>query len=182
MFEVSIWISATRCLLTYIILPFVFPIIGVSANDHAIGLPVSVIAVIADVASIRRFWRADHKYRWHYTALAGAIICAMLVLITGDLIDLSASRLRDADEGAPQGALVACRCSAAIAVRRRRRRRAASSSSASAVAGATTGAAARALGQALALDQPRRPGRAAPRWPASRRSVPSATRASTTTC
>jgi hypothetical protein len=87
-FEVSIWISATRCLLTYIILPFVFPIIGVSANDHAIGLPVSVIAVIADVASIRRFWRADHKYRWHYTALAGAIICAMLVLITGDLIDL----------------------------------------------------------------------------------------------
>jgi hypothetical protein len=87
-FEVSIWISATRCLLTYVILPFVFPIIGVSANDHAIGLPVSVVAVIADVASIRRFWRADHKYRWHYTALAGAIICAMLVLITGDLLDL----------------------------------------------------------------------------------------------
>jgi hypothetical protein len=87
-FEVSIWISATRCLLTYIVLPFVFPIIGVSANDHAIGLPVSVIAVIADVASIRRFWRADHKYRWHYTALAGAIICAMLVFIAGDLLDL----------------------------------------------------------------------------------------------
>jgi hypothetical protein len=87
-FEVSIWISATRCLLTYVILPFVFPIIGVSANDHAIGLPVSVVAVIADVASIRRFWRADHKYRWHYTALAGAIICAMLVLIAGDLYDL----------------------------------------------------------------------------------------------
>ena len=87
-FEVSIWISATRCLLTYIILPFVFPILGFTANDHAIGLPVSVVAVIADVASIRRFWRADHKYRWHYTALAGAIICAMLVLITGDLIDL----------------------------------------------------------------------------------------------
>jgi hypothetical protein len=87
-FEVSIWISATRCLLTYVILPFLFPIIGVTANDHAIGLPVSVVAVIADVASIRRFWRADHKYRWHYTALAGTIICAMLVLITGDLIDL----------------------------------------------------------------------------------------------
>jgi hypothetical protein len=87
-FEVSIWISATRCLLTYVILPFIFPIIGVSANDHAIGLPVSVVAVIADVASIRRFWRADHKYRWHYTALAGTIICAMLVLITGDLLDL----------------------------------------------------------------------------------------------
>lgn len=87
-FEVSIWISATRCLLTYIILPFVFPIVGVTANDHAIGLPVSVIAVIADVASIRRFWRADHRYRWHYTALATVIILAMLFLITGDLIDI----------------------------------------------------------------------------------------------
>jgi hypothetical protein len=86
--EVSIWISATRCLLTYVILPFVFPIIGVSANDHAIGLPISVVAVIADFMSIRRFWRADHKYRWHYTALAGTIITCMLVLIAGDLINL----------------------------------------------------------------------------------------------
>ncbi len=86
--EVSIWISATRCLLTYVILPFVFPIIGISANDHAIGLPVSVIAVMADVMSIRRFWRADHKYRWHYTALAGTIIACMLVFIAGDLISL----------------------------------------------------------------------------------------------
>jgi hypothetical protein len=88
-FEVSIYISAARCLLTYIVLPFIFPIIGVTASaTPAIGLPVSVIAVVADVMSIRRFWRADHKYRWHYTALAGAIICAMLVLITTDLIQL----------------------------------------------------------------------------------------------
>jgi hypothetical protein len=87
-FEVSIWISATRCLLTYVILPFIFPIIGISANDHAIGLPISVVAVIADFMSIRRFWRADHKYRWHYTAIAGTIICCMLVLITGDLVNL----------------------------------------------------------------------------------------------
>ena len=88
-FEVSIYISAARCLLTYIILPFVFPIIGVNTSaTPAVGIPVSVIAVVADVMSIRRFWRADHKYRWHYTALAGAIICAMLVLITTDLIHL----------------------------------------------------------------------------------------------
>jgi hypothetical protein len=86
-FEVSIYISAARCLLTYIVLPFIFPIIGISTSaTPAVGIPVSVIAVTADVMSIRRFWRADHKYRWHYTALAGAIICAMLVLITTDLI------------------------------------------------------------------------------------------------
>ena len=88
-FEVSIYISAARCLLTYIILPFVFPLIGVSTRaTPAIGLPVSFIAIAADVMSIRRFWRADHKYRWHYTALAGAIIVAMLVLVTIDITDL----------------------------------------------------------------------------------------------
>ena len=77
-FEVSIYISAARCLLTYIVLPFVFPIIGVSTSaTPAVGIPVSLVAVAADLMSIRRFWRADHKFRWHYTALAGAIICAM---------------------------------------------------------------------------------------------------------
>ena len=88
-FEVSIYISAARCLLTYIVLPFVFPIIGISTSaTPAVGIPVSLIAVTADVMSIRRFWRADHKYRWHYTALASAIICAMVVLIITDLVHL----------------------------------------------------------------------------------------------
>jgi len=86
-FEVSIWISATRCLLTYIVLPFVFPLIGVSTSaTPAVGVPVSLIAIGADVMSIRRFWRADHKYRWHYTALAGSIICAMVILVITDLL------------------------------------------------------------------------------------------------
>ena len=85
-FEVSIYISAALCLLTYIILPFVFPIIGVSTRATPwVGIPVSLIAVAADVMSIRRFWRADHRFRWHYTALAGAIIVAMLVLLSIDV-------------------------------------------------------------------------------------------------
>jgi hypothetical protein len=85
-FEVSIYISAARCLLTYIVLPFIFPIIGVSTRATPwVGIPVSLIAVAADYMSIRRFWRADHRFRWHYTALAGAIICAMLVLLAIDV-------------------------------------------------------------------------------------------------
>jgi hypothetical protein len=89
-FEVSIYISAARCLLTYIVLPFVFPIIGISTSaTPAVGIPVSLVAMTADVMSIRRFWRADHKYRWHYTVLASAIICAMVVLIITDLVNLA---------------------------------------------------------------------------------------------
>jgi hypothetical protein len=88
-FEVSIYISAARCLLTYIVLPFVFPIIGINTSaTPAVGIPVSLIAIAADLMSIRRFWRADHKYRWHYTVLAGSIITAMVVLIITDTVHL----------------------------------------------------------------------------------------------
>jgi len=88
-FQASVYLSAARCLLTYIILPFIFPIIGVSMRaTPVLGISISLVAIAADVASIRRFWRADHKYRWHYTALAGAIICAMVVLIVADTINI----------------------------------------------------------------------------------------------
>jgi hypothetical protein len=64
----------------------VVPIIGI-AGDIApvIGIVLGVVAIVANVASIRRFWRADHRYRWHYTALATVIIAAMVWLIVIDL-------------------------------------------------------------------------------------------------
>jgi hypothetical protein len=87
--EKSLVISMARCLLTYIVLPFVVPIIGI-AGDIApvVGIVLGVVAIVANVASVRRFWRADHRYRWHYTALAAVIILAMIWLIAIDLSTL----------------------------------------------------------------------------------------------
>jgi hypothetical protein len=87
--EKSLVISMARCLLTYIVLPFVVPIIGI-AGDIAplVGIVLGVVAIVANVASIRRFWRADHRYRWPYTALAMVIIVAMVWLIVIDLTTL----------------------------------------------------------------------------------------------
>ena len=87
--EKSLLISMARCLLTYIVLPFVVPIIGI-AGDLApvVGILLGGVAIVANVASIRRFWRADHRYRWHYTALATVIIVAMVWLIAIDLATL----------------------------------------------------------------------------------------------
>jgi hypothetical protein len=84
--EKSLVISMARCLLTYIVLPFVVPIIGI-AGDIApvVGIVLGGVAIVANVASVRRFWRADHRYRWHYTALAAVIIVAMVWLIAIDL-------------------------------------------------------------------------------------------------
>ena len=66
--ERSLLISMVRCLLTYIVLPFVAPLLGVGLGvAPLIGIPVGLVAIVANVASVRRFWRADHRYRWHYT-------------------------------------------------------------------------------------------------------------------
>jgi len=87
--EKSLLISMTRCLLTYVVLPFIVPLIGIAADIAPfIGVVLGLVAIVANVASIRRFWRAEHKYRWHYTALATVIILAMVWLIAIDLAEI----------------------------------------------------------------------------------------------
>ena len=87
--ERSLVISMARCLLTYVFLPFVAPILGVAGDvGPAIGLPVGLVAIGFNIASIRRFWRADHRYRWHYTALSSVVIVLLLWLVVGDAVSL----------------------------------------------------------------------------------------------
>ena len=87
--ERSLLISMVRCLLTYIVLPFVAPLLGIGLGvAPVIGILVGTVAIVANVASIRRFWRADHRYRWHYTALASLIIAMLVWLIVADVVEL----------------------------------------------------------------------------------------------
>jgi hypothetical protein len=90
--EKSLFISMARCLLTYIFLPFVAPILGfrLGAVAPVLGIVIGLVAIVANVASVRRFWRADHRYRWHYTALATVIVTLLVWLIVADLVDLLA--------------------------------------------------------------------------------------------
>jgi len=88
--ERSLLISMVRCLLTYIVLPFVAPLLGVGLGvAPVVGIVVGTVAIVANVASVRRFWRADHRYRWHYTALAGVIVAMLVWLIVVDLVELA---------------------------------------------------------------------------------------------
>jgi uncharacterized membrane-anchored protein len=89
--ERSLLISMVRCLLTYIVLPFVAPVIGVGLGvTPVVGVVVGTVAIVANVASVRRFWRADHRYRWHYTALASVIVVLLTWLIVVDIAELLA--------------------------------------------------------------------------------------------
>jgi hypothetical protein len=85
-FSTSVLVSATRCILTYLVLPFVLPLVGVAKGvGPAIGIPIGIVAIACNIATIRRFWAADHRYRWAYTALAVTVIVLLAVLLVEDL-------------------------------------------------------------------------------------------------
>ncbi len=88
-FQTSILVATFRCLLMYIVFPFVLPLIGVASGVGPwIGLPISVLAIVAITMSIRRFWRADHSKRWHYTVIGTAVIGFLMFLIVSDLAEI----------------------------------------------------------------------------------------------
>jgi hypothetical protein len=88
-FQTSLMVATVRCLLMYIVFPFVLPLVGVASQVGPwIGLPIGLVAVVAIVMSIRRFWRADHSKRWHYTIFGGVVICFLAVLIVQDLLEI----------------------------------------------------------------------------------------------
>ena len=89
LFSQSILISGIRCLLTYLIFPFIFPIVGVTSGiGSTIGLIVGTIAIVANIFSIRRFHKADHKYKWPVSALNAGVIVLLVILIAFDANNL----------------------------------------------------------------------------------------------
>lgn len=89
-FQKSLAVTACRCIIMYIVLPFVLPIVGVASGvSPAIGLVIGFLAIVSIIYSIRRFWRANHSKRWHYTIFASVIIAFLLYLSVKDIIDLT---------------------------------------------------------------------------------------------
>jgi hypothetical protein len=89
-FTVSILLSGTRCLLSYILLPIVLPAVGLARGvGPAIGIPIGVLALVFDYLGMRRFWLADHHRRWAFSALyavVGTMVAALLVVDIAHLI------------------------------------------------------------------------------------------------
>lgn len=85
-FQKSLFISASRCLLMYIVFPFVLPVVGIARGvGPYIGVAIGLLAMVSIVYSIRRFWRADHSKRWHYTVFGTVIIGFLIYLTVEDL-------------------------------------------------------------------------------------------------
>ncbi len=88
-FQTSMMVAAVRCVLMYLVFPFVLPAIGIAKGvGPAVGLAVNTIAMVCIVMSMRRFFRADHPKRWHYAAIGGSVLVLLVYLAVVDIVDL----------------------------------------------------------------------------------------------
>jgi uncharacterized membrane protein len=88
-FSSSVLVSGIRCTLAYVVFPWLLPALGLASGvGPALGLVIGPVAIAFNVASIRRFQASGHRWRWHVTALNGAVIVLLLVLLAMDVRDL----------------------------------------------------------------------------------------------
>lgn len=88
-FSTSVLISAIRCTLTYVVFPWIFPLIGLAGGiGPGIGVVVGLIAIVSNIFSIRRFWTSDHRWKWYVMPLNAGIIVLLSILLVIDIGDL----------------------------------------------------------------------------------------------
>jgi hypothetical protein len=86
-FQTSLIVATFRCLLMYVVFPFVLPAVGIAKGvGPVIGLVINIAAMVCIVMSMRRFFRADHPKRWWYFGLGGTVLVFLVVLAVQDFI------------------------------------------------------------------------------------------------
>ena len=90
-FRIAVAFSGIRCLITYLLIPVLVPVLSLSGVIAApVGISLCVVAVVNGVVSMRRFWRADHAKRWMYTIFMGVVFAILAVALVSDLSRLGA--------------------------------------------------------------------------------------------
>jgi hypothetical protein len=89
LFSLSIVISGTRCLLTYIVFPWVLPLLGIAGGvGPAVGVVVGVVAIFFNLLSIRRWRGSKGGARIPLMTLNSVVIVFLLVLVAIDVSHL----------------------------------------------------------------------------------------------
>lgn len=90
-FRISVVVSAVRCIITYLAIPIVVPLLSLSGWVAApVGIALCVVAVVNGVVSVRRFWASDHARRWTYTVFMGVVFVILAVAMVSELQRLAA--------------------------------------------------------------------------------------------
>lgn len=84
-FRWAIAVSAVRCIVSYVLVPVLIPIVSLSGLVAApISIALAAFAVVNGVISVRRFWVADHRRKWMYTWFMAAVFAVLLAAIALD--------------------------------------------------------------------------------------------------
>lgn len=90
MFSVSMIVSGVRCVLAYVVLPFVTPFLGLAPGvGPGLGIAIGGVAIGANLFSMYRFWRVNHRWKRWITALHLSVIGFLAVLIVLDVMELT---------------------------------------------------------------------------------------------
>ena len=82
----SLLLSAVRCLVTYVALPVVIPLVGWLAGvATSLTLTLSVAAVALAVNNLRRVWAADWAGRWGYLVFSLLVLGVLVALMVADV-------------------------------------------------------------------------------------------------
>jgi len=85
----AIVISGIRCMITYLLIPFLAPFVGLlDTFSVPITVALSVLAIVMGISGLRRFWIADHRARWSYTFFIGVVLVLLSVGIAFDVSTL----------------------------------------------------------------------------------------------
>lgn len=85
-FRVALIISGVRCLITYLLIPILVPILGVAGVLAApVGIALCAVAVVNGVVSVRRFWISDHRGKWMYTWFMVVVFAILAVALVADI-------------------------------------------------------------------------------------------------
>jgi hypothetical protein len=85
----AIVVSGIRCIITYLLIPILAPVVGISdAASAPVTIALSVLAIVMGVSGVRRFWIADHRARWAYTIFIAVIVALLVVGIVVDLASI----------------------------------------------------------------------------------------------
>lgn len=84
----SIALSGIRCIFTYIVIPLMGPILGLGGIAPALGLALGALSVVFIVMSMRRFFAAEHKWRWGYASVGIALVVLVAVQSVFDIAHL----------------------------------------------------------------------------------------------
>lgn len=87
----SIAISGVRCIITYIALPLLGPVVGLGGVGPVLGLALGAVSVVFIVLSMRRFFAADHRLRWAYGGVGIALLVVVAVQSWFDITGLLTS-------------------------------------------------------------------------------------------